>query len=457
MQIYHPCDDGSRIGRIGRKGSKSVQSRIRRRLRDWWQKFDPTHHTREGQQHLVLMMTLCTAVPSTTTTFSNLDCVVGQAILLVMLQEEATSSQTLFCLTKKEHKQRYAKHMIVRYLSWLLPAAGVLTGLHCPNAFAFLTSSVPSCRSSSTLSSLQMFQNTMDTELVDRNIYNIPADRIAQEWTAEVVPGSSLREAGVYLGAKSPKELMVDTISVELKRRQGEGLGLQLLEIAGGREDGLGITVIDGIVEGGIADGSDVMVGDSIVAITVVKKTSSSGASSMSEQEVRESVETECLGYDKTVEAILGLPPVESDNETIILTLKRLRRKPKVTVKLQYPPSQGEPDVTLELFAGENLRRAMLTRGVKLNDPLSRRFDSGGTGDCGGEATCSTCVVSVVEGAELFNPQKMQEQQMLVKNPRWRLACKAIVGYGDREGSMTVRVNPRQWDDYQKSEKTSLQ
>lgn len=46
---------------------------------------------------------------------------------------------------------------------------------------------------------------------------------------------------------------------------------------------------------------------------------------------------------------------------------------------------------------------------------------------------------------------------MLVKNPRWRLACKAIVGFGDQEGSMTVRVNPRQWDDYQKSQKTSLQ
>jgi ferredoxin len=284
---------------------------------------------------------------------------------------------------------------------------------------------------------------------VDRNQYNIPIDRIAQEWTAELYPGSSLQTAGVYLGAKSPKELMIDTVRVELTRRKGEGLGLQLLEIAGGREDGLGITVVDGILEDGIADGSNVMIGDSIASITVIKKSSTdtSGSSSLSEQEVRHSVETECLGYDKTVEAILSLPPVESDDEKIVLALKRLRRKPKVTVNLQYPPSQGERDVTLELFAGENLRRAMLTRGVKLNDPLSRRFDSGGTGNCGGEATCSTCVVSVVEGGELFNPQRTQEQQMLVKNPRWRLACKAIVGYGDREGTMTVRVNPRQWGD----------
>jgi ferredoxin len=304
------------------------------------------------------------------------------------------------------------------------------------------------CRSSST----QIFEKRFFSaqQGVDRNQYNIPVDRIAQEWTAELIPGNSLLKEGVYLGAKSSKELSVDTVLVELSRRKGEGLGLSLLEIAGGREDGLGITVVDGIVEGGISDGSDVLIGDSIAAITVIKKTTTdtSESSSLSEQEVRHSVETECLGYDKTVEAILSLPSVESDSEKIILTLKRLRRKAKVIVNLQYPPSQGEPDATLELFAGENLRRAMLTRGVKLNDPLSRRFDSGGTGDCGGEATCSTCVVSVMEGADLFDPQRSQEQQMLVKNPRWRLACKAIVGYGDREGTITVRVNPRQWDDY---------
>lgn len=326
-------------------------------------------------------------------------------------------------------------------------------------AAAFQSPSVSAhLRQRHTLPMLHLFENSLATEeQVDRNRYNIDIDRIAQEWTAEVVPGSSLREAGVYLGAKSPADLMIDTITVELTRRQGEGLGLQLLEIAGGRDDGLGITVVDGIVEGGIADGSDVMVGDSIAAITVVKTTaSSSGGSSLSQSEVRESVETECSGYDKTVEAIMSLPPIDGDDEKVVLSLKRLRRKPKVILTLQYPPAEEEEDITLELFAGENLRRAMLTRGVKLNDPLSRRFDSGGTGDCGGEATCSTCVVSVTQGAELFNPQKTQEKQMLVKNPRWRLACKAIVGYGDREGIMTVRVNPRQWDDYQKSGKSLL-
>eukprot|EP00957_Ditylum_brightwellii_P064969 4928557-Ditylum_brightwellii.AAC.1 len=120
---------------------------------------------------------------------------------------------------------------------------------------------------------------------------------------------------------------------------------------------------------------------------------------------------------------------------------------PKVTLNLQYPPSQNEPDVTIELFAGENLRRAMLTRGVKLNDALSRRFDSGGIGDCGSEGTCATCVVSVSKGMDLLNTMNTQEQQMLAKNPNWRLACRAIVGSGMKEGDITIKVNPRQWDD----------
>jgi hypothetical protein len=196
-----------------------------------------------------------------------------------------------------------------------------------------------------------------EEQMVDRNQYNLPLNKIAEEWTAELIPESSLREEGVYLAAKSSKEIMVNTVAAVLNRRVGEGLGLQLLEIAGGREDGLGITVIDGIVEGGIADWSDVMVGDSIAAITVVKKSSQSSdsKSSLSEQVLKESVATECLGYDKTVEAIMSLPPAESDEERIILTLKRLSRKPKVTIKLQYPPSQEEEDITLELFSGENL------------------------------------------------------------------------------------------------------
>lgn len=281
--------------------------------------------------------------------------------------------------------------------------------------------------------------------LVDLNQYNLALEDIAQEWAAVITGETAMMNAGARLAAKSSKEIFVDTIQVKFPRQSG-GLGLELLEIAGGREDGLGIVVVSGIVEGGSADNSGVQLGDSIAQVAVQTVVQNNDMEGLTEFQQESCVETECLGYDATVDAISSLPAAMEDNEVIVLTLKRLRRKPKVTVKLQYPPSQEESDTTIELFSGENLRRAMLTRGVKLNDALSRRFDSGGTGDCGGEATCSTCVVNVVQGGELLNPQAIQEEQMLKKNPKWRLGCKAIVGHGMQQGEMTIRVNPRQWD-----------
>jgi ferredoxin len=131
--------------------------------------------------------------------------------------------------------------------------------------------------------------------------------------------------------------------------------------------------------------------------------------------------------------------------DSYLLTIKRLRRKPKVKVNLQYPPSQNEPDAQIEMFAGENLRQGMLIRGVKLNDPLAQRFDTKTGGNCGAGGLCRTCAVSIQSGGDLLNPQRVAEKQMLQDSPRWRLACKAIVGFGMQEGEMTIRVNPRQW------------
>ena len=75
----------------------------------------------------------------------------------------------------------------------------------------------------------------------------------------------------------------------------------------------------------------------------------------MDSKEERISVSTECLAYESTIEAITSLPAPTSPDEEVTLTIKRLRRQPKVNVKLQYPPYLKEPDVEIELFAGENL------------------------------------------------------------------------------------------------------
>jgi ferredoxin len=284
-------------------------------------------------------------------------------------------------------------------------------------------------------SSTSMFTGVDDS--VDMNQYNLPVDQAIAEWTANLKAASALEESGAYLGARSSKDIFVDSVQVSFPRLPDSGLGILLQEIAGGREDGLGITVVSGLVEGGASHGSGILAGDSISAIMIQQGTS---------KETIAAVATECLGYDATVDAILSLPAARSSDEMFVLSVKRLRRKPRVNLTIQFPPHLNESDVTLELFSGENLRRAMLTRGVKLNDALSRRFDSGGTGDCGAEGTCATCVVSVVKGSELLNPQSIQEQQMLRSNSRWRLGCRAIVGYGFQQGDITLRLNPKQWE-----------
>jgi ferredoxin len=277
---------------------------------------------------------------------------------------------------------------------------------------------------------------------VDMNRYNIPVDRAAEEWTCVLSAGSAIQEAGVYLECKDGQQYFVDTLKFDV-RRSG-GMGIELLELAGGREDGLGITMVSGLVEGGNADGSGIMAGDSLSQLEVVRSTQTPSATSVEEEFT--SVRTEGLGYDATIDAILSLPEVASNDETVRITVKRIRRKPVVQVTLRYPPAQNEPDATIELFAGENLRRGMLVRGVKLNDKLSERFDSGGLGDCGADGTCATCVVAVSKGDELLSPKAIQEAQILKKNPRWRMACKTVVGHGMTEGDMTIQVNPRQWE-----------
>ena len=273
---------------------------------------------------------------------------------------------------------------------------------------------------------------------VDMNQYNLPLEQSIEEWTANLKVANAFEESGAYLGAKSFKETFVDSVQITFRRLPGAGMGILLQEIAGGRDDGLGITIVSGLIEGGASAGSGILAGDSICAIAIQEGSS--------ERRIA-AVATECLGYDTTVDAILSLPAAESDDEVFVLSVKRLRRKPRVNLTIQYPPYQNEPDTTLELFSGENLRRAMLSRGVKLNDALARRFDNGGTGDCGAEGTCATCVVCVLKGGELLNPQSIQEQQMLRDSPRWRLGCRAIVGHGFQEGDITLRINPKQWDE----------
>ena len=246
--------------------------------------------------------------------------------------------------------------------------------------------SLKSTASGSMEQTQNLFYAAAGAPTVDMNKYNIPLEQSVNEWTALVTPKSPMQEEGIYLNAKNQQELFVDTLTYTVKREGG--LGLILTELAGGREDGVGITIIEDIVEGGNSENIGILPGDSIVGLTISQgggSVTSSDGGIMETSEERIAASTECLGYDATVDVLTSLPAPSSAEEVVEIRVKRIRRKPTVTVKLQYPPEEKTPDTTIELFSGENLRRAMLTRGIKLNDALSRRFDSGGTGDCGAE------------------------------------------------------------------------
>jgi hypothetical protein len=227
----------------------------------------------------------------------------------------------------------------------------------------------------------------------------------------------------VELIAKEPGWRLAEVRT--LVPRNGPGLGIALEEL--GSDGQSGLVIVESVVAGSNAASASnpILPGDAIVAV---------GPAS-------ESITVEGLTYDQTVAVLGSLDPTRP----IELTLRRLERLPRVSVTLQFPQEGGRADETLELLPGMPLRRSILSRGIKLNDPLARRFDAGwGTGDCGGEGTCCTCALEVTKGIQALSVQASQERQMLAKHPTWRLACKASIAELKEDCELVLRVAPRQ-------------
>lgn len=272
--------------------------------------------------------------------------------------------------------------------------------------------------------------------LVDANRYNVDLETAAKLWTASVQQErSAVREAGIpYMDSKS-KDYFVDDVEDVVVSRDG-GLGLELLELAGGREDGFGITIVTAVGEGSNAAKAGILPGDSIATVSVVS-TTTDGSGNVEQME--RTANCECMDFDNTI-ATLTQFPGDTDTE-LILGIKRMRRWPKVTVEVAYPPVQcadgADNKETIELFAGENLQRALLNRGIVMEDPNAPKCDF-----CGNK-----CTVSVERGMNLLNPMGMTEQKIMAKNPKCRLSCKTTVGYNMQEGDLKLRINLRLWNE----------
>jgi ferredoxin len=325
----------------------------------------------------------------------------------------------------------------------------------------------PSTRETGTTKNVatQILQGVGVVDDAQRNQYNIRnVNDIVAEWTVyryQRVNDKS-GQHNVRLGCRNNQDIMVDTVTVQYPRT-GNGLGLELEEIAGGgsgddadgkaaaagRRAPLGITIVTKAV-GEPARVVDIWPGDSLARVTLIRtmRLSSAGGRRTAQTEERFVVDTECLDFDETVRRIQSLPVLDdSYQELWSLTLKRLRRRPKVAVTVRYPPRTKIPDQTVSLYAGENLRQALLVKKISVNDPSAQRFDGKAAGsNCGAGGLCRTCRVQIEQGADLLNPQRPAERTMLSRDgPRSRLACKAIVGFGMKEGALVVKAYPDQW------------
>ena len=268
---------------------------------------------------------------------------------------------------------------------------------------------------------------------VDKNLYNLSLEECMEEWTASNVVNSVSKKDGVYLEAKSNLLIYYDKVTCRIKRIPGQGLGIELFELAGGRADGIGITLVSGLVEGSVAEGSGLQPGDSIIDMTVVAGTMEldQGQASM-----------ECCDWDKTVEKIGSLPPATDDpTETLLVTVKRLRRKPVVKVTVNNTENSSKK---FDIFAGENLRQGLLKRGYKLQDPFAKAFVSGasteGISDCTTEKCYGDCTMIVEEGLSLLNDKTPEDDADYGTDSDKRCLCRSIVGNGMREGSLTVKL-----------------
>ncbi len=270
---------------------------------------------------------------------------------------------------------------------------------------------------------------------VDPNVYNVDAETAADLWTVSVSADNRMdRAAGVpFLDSKS-KDHMVDDLQVVVSR--DGGMGIELLELAGGRDDDYGLTIVSGV--SGNAEKAGIIAGDSIAGVVVNRR----DGSNMQVEESSEMFDCECRNFDATIGLLGSFPP---EIESLTLNIKRIRRWPKIKVTVQYPPIQcadpNDNEETLELFAGENLKRALQTRGIVFEDRDAPKCDF-----CGGK-----CTVAIDTGMQLMNPKGDTEEKLMKKNPKCRLSCKTVVGYNMQEGDVRLRINLNEWKEDDKT------
>ena len=216
-------------------------------------------------------------------------------------------------------------------------------------------------------------------------------------------------EDGTYRFNVVDNSYSVDSIKCTIVKNPS--LGLVLEELAANEE--AGVVVIKDVVPDGPAAESPLKAGD------VMSKVNGRNV--------------EAKTYDNLVNVLVNADPV------LEITAKRLLKRYQVKATVEY--ANGEkPTFETTFYADENLRRGLIARGVKVNDSQLGR-------SCGGDATCTTCAVQIIDDVGLTDlkpPEKIIFKDQ--KDGLWRLACQASIkdggAFNQAQDQLKLRIYP---------------
>jgi hypothetical protein len=206
----------------------------------------------------------------------------------------------------------------------------------------------------------------------------LPIEEVAARWKSV-----KFGQGGSNAIDVSDRDFCYQTFSYTLKRTGG--LGLDLLEYNVGKDD-LGLVLIGDVIPGSnAAAAGGFEVGDALSEISSVGQ-------GPGEQPLVTRLEG--LNFDETVR-MLGL---YSEYDQVRITVKRMALRGAVTVVMVGPDGREAGSFRVLSGYGSNMRTALQANNIKLYDDRTARFDSPyQTGNCGGDGTCGTCVVAVLQ------------------------------------------------------------
>lgn len=180
-----------------------------------------------------------------------------------------------------------------------------------------------------------------------------------------------------------PKDRKYFIMNKSIEVSKINGIGLDLVEVSNKADGVSGLVLIYEIIPGSNAEKTgSFLPGDALTRISTKDK----------------AIDVTGLNYDQTLNAIGKF----EGSETLSITIQRLQLRKEIKVKVVGP--QGEYVTEFNTFSGygSNLRTALQSNNLKMYDDRTGRFDSPyQTGNCGGEGTCGTCIISVIEGIVL--------------------------------------------------------